>query len=166
MSMSSLVPLATVGAVTAASYAKGTWHAGKSFLDNLISAEPPCAPKRQPSVSDLADPSPQAFQDAVESLQRILQTRLLARGIDTTRSFELSCDDRGQIMIDGDHPQRAEIEDLFRNDPALTDAATRILSGAAQFRTASTAGSTLSQTADLRDISLVIQGPNVSVSQR
>ncbi len=48
-----------------------------------------------------------------------LQQRLARAGIDTSIAVDLKANVRGEVVVNGSHPQRAEIEAIFSENPEL-----------------------------------------------
>lgn len=65
-------------------------------------------------VTEQVDPS-----RALHSLVNQLRTRLVAAGVDVTQPIILKDDGRGGVIVDGDHPDRVAIEELFAADALL-----------------------------------------------
>jgi hypothetical protein len=61
---------------------------------------------------------------------RELRERLTAAGIDTSTSFELISRGDGEIVVDGHHPQRPDIEEIFSSHPSLADKFQRLVAAA------------------------------------
>jgi hypothetical protein len=60
-----------------------------------------------------------AQREAQGEVQQELDALLVRDGIDTSREIRLQVAGDGQVIVTNDHPERAEIERLFRDDPEL-----------------------------------------------
>ena len=60
-----------------------------------------------------------AADDATGQLSTVLSRKLAEAGIDPS-PFTLTQDADGTVRVKGDHPDKAKIEQLFADDPALT----------------------------------------------
>lgn len=72
-----------------------------------------------------------------------LRDRLSAAGIDLSEEIALTLGSRGEIQVDGLHPDRAAVEELLAGDTQLTSTF-RQLANALAGRTTSTAGNPIS----------------------
>jgi hypothetical protein len=73
----------------------------------------------------------------LEMVQGRLQSLFEQNGIDTSREIRLQVGASGQVIVANDHPQKAQIEKLFADDPTLRDQYVKLTSltetlGAAQ----------------------------------
>lgn len=50
-----------------------------------------------------------------------LEQRMLTYGIDTSQPIKLTMAGDGSVRVDGDHPDKERIEQMFANDPQLAD---------------------------------------------
>jgi hypothetical protein len=59
--------------------------------------------------------------DAFASVQSKLRTLFQENGIDSSQEIKLQVGSDGNVIVANDHPQKAEIEQLFKDDPSLRD---------------------------------------------
>jgi hypothetical protein len=78
----------------------------------------------------------QSLDRELRGLEERLAQRLSGLDIDADVPFELKFDGHNGLVVDGNHPQRAEIEDLVRDDPALITAFHRVAAAAVACRRA------------------------------
>lgn len=73
-----------------------------------------------------------------EALQTQLTKTLAAKftdlGIDTSQAITLTSDADGTVKVSGDHPDKAKIEKLFADTPALTEAFNALAEGSATLK--------------------------------
>jgi len=67
-------------------------------------------------------------QQAVESLQDRIATRLSQAGISPDQSFSLRMADSGELVVGRDHPEAAAIEDALAADEPLASSLVQLLS--------------------------------------
>ncbi|MFP5500968.1 MAG: hypothetical protein ACLGIN_00675 [Candidatus Sericytochromatia bacterium] len=60
-----------------------------------------------------------ARDEALAFVKSRLTTRLSEAGVDTRQPFELGIGYDGQVYVRGDHPDKARIEAIFKEDPVL-----------------------------------------------
>jgi hypothetical protein len=130
MSVSPLAASAGVALAALAAKATGTLSQSLSFLDvlHLGGASNDAAGS---DVDKVATASTQddsevsaatlrsAAETALQSFRELVGQRLAAAGIDVSRPIRLEADERGRIFVAGDHPQRAQIEQIFSDDAEL-----------------------------------------------
>jgi hypothetical protein len=112
-------------------------HALKSvqsggFLRELVSKK-----DNEPVTSKESESVPPPQFDLSSELPRFLQQlhqRLKAEGIDLSQPLVLKDDGRGGVIVDGDHPYRAEVEELVNNDVQLTSSFQAIVAAATRER--------------------------------
>lgn len=68
------------------------------------------------------------LNDAKADYRRRLSAAIADQGIDTSVPVKLQSDREGRIRVVGDHPDKARIEQLFVDDPALRNAYQRMAS--------------------------------------
>lgn len=114
MGLSSILPL--VGGVAAATAGRAAVALGQglSFAEQLV------ARPTTPALPTTATPEQPSTRQLIADLQALLQPRLAAAGIDASLPFELRLNGRGRVDEISGHPDRAYIEELFLDDPALT----------------------------------------------
>jgi hypothetical protein len=66
------------------------------------------------------------IQSTADQLRSSIQSELSKlfkdNGIDTSKEIDLQVDANGQVIVANDNPQKAQIEQLFKDDPKLRDA--------------------------------------------
>jgi hypothetical protein len=61
----------------------------------------------------------------------MVRTALAYHGVDLSIPFEISLSPHGRVVVDGEHPDRALIEDLLRDHPTFSDAFRDLATGQA-----------------------------------
>lgn len=127
MPLSTLLPIggAALGAI--ASRAISSLSQGLNFREHLSQADGAGAEDTKPATSPRSHFN---LKDAVTRFVAQLQQQLESYGVDSSQAVTLKLGPQGAIEVDGDHPERAKIEDLLRQDGDLT-AAFRELSATA-----------------------------------
>lgn len=74
------------------------------------------------------------LQEAVTGFGTELREKLAASGVDLSQKLTLKSGLHGAIEVDGDHPQRAAIEDLLNRDDQLASAFQQISAAATETR--------------------------------
>lgn len=138
MSVSPLVPVAGVALAALAAKATGALSHGLSFLDVLHLSGASNEEEAASEVDAVATASAEndgenrvaalrrAAETALQSFRELLGQRLAAAGIDVSRPIRLEAEARGPILVAGDHPERAHIEQVFADDPGLRAALIRL----------------------------------------
>jgi hypothetical protein len=70
----------------------------------------------------------QFFQEKSADLESEIRTRLSVMGIDPRQALDLDVAADGSIKVANDHPQKAEIEAMFANDPELSNRVRQVTS--------------------------------------
>ena len=115
-------PLLPIGAAALGSFALktvGQLNPGE-FLRELWNGnnhEP--AAEIQPSDSGSATRKTTDLTLAIPSLVEHLRTRLQSAGVQLSQPITLKEDGWGGVVVDGDHPDRLAIEELFASDQEL-----------------------------------------------
>jgi hypothetical protein len=141
MALSPLLPAAAAAVAPFALKAVRKLSEGLSFADVLRrggedrSASSAATEGRQAAPQDLLDiglanPGRAArlesvrreTQEAMERFRRSLEQRLVEAGIDPSHPIQLQADGRGGVIVGGEHPQRAFIEQVFAEHPELARA--------------------------------------------
>jgi hypothetical protein len=120
MSLFGLSSLAPAGLGAIAGQAAGRLVDGFSFAESLLRPED-ASPEETKSVP--VEPTEQAtseFQEALHDFRQRLQLRLAAQGVDLGRPITLRGDGFGGVEVEGDHPDRARIEQILAGDAELT----------------------------------------------
>jgi hypothetical protein len=82
------------------------------------------------NLSSLLSPSSDAatldsFQKAADRLRADIQAKLSElfkeKGIDTSKEIDLQMGSDGQVIVANDNPQKAQIEQLFKDNPSLRE---------------------------------------------
>lgn len=104
----------------AESLAQGSPTGGASLFDFLdISAEGQAAADALPPVFDPNHAPPPLNQDEINAVGQRIQAALAKSGIESADEVRLEIDAVGHARVVGDHPQKAEIEQLFVDHPEL-----------------------------------------------
>ncbi|MBA4016881.1 MAG: hypothetical protein C0483_06820 [Pirellula sp.] len=61
------------------------------------------------------------YEQKLAGLESRLQVKFTKAGIETSPPFQLQTDAEGKVRVAGDHPQKAQIEQLFVDEPSLRD---------------------------------------------
>ena len=61
------------------------------------------------------------YDQKLAGLESRLQVVFAKAGIETAPPFQLQTDSEGRVRVAGDHPQKAQIEQLFVDSPSLRD---------------------------------------------
>ena len=61
------------------------------------------------------------YDQKLAGLESRLQVEFAKAGIETSPPFQLQTDTEGKVRVAGDHPQKAQIEQLFADNPDLRD---------------------------------------------
>lgn len=61
------------------------------------------------------------YEQKLAGLESRLQVVFAKAGIETSPPFQLQTDSEGRVRVAGDHPQKAQIEQLFVDSPSLRD---------------------------------------------
>lgn len=83
-------------------------------------ADQPVATLRN-SLAQLELPTLENQQRAQRVVQAKLDRLFSANGIDTSQEIRLQVAGDGQVIVANQHPQKAQIEEFFRQDPGLRD---------------------------------------------
>jgi hypothetical protein len=137
----------TQGITQAQSLAQGSPTGGASLFDYLdISDEGQAAADALPQTTFDPNHAPGILTpDEINAVGQKIQKALAKSGIDSAGEVKLEIDATGHARVIGDHPQKAEIEQLFvdhpelRNDLAHASAslsANRAFAEAVEFQTA------------------------------
>lgn len=70
------------------------------------------------TVDDMQASADQAFASVQSKLRKLFQEK----GIDSSQEIKLQVGSDGSVIVANDHPQKTEIEQLFKDDPSLRDA--------------------------------------------
>lgn len=99
-------------------------------------AAPPAASMKQKGLPPLfkyaddgmitGDEMRMELNDAKADYRRRLSAAIADRGIDTSVPLRLQTDTAGHVRVVGDHPDKARVEALFAEDPALRNAFQRM----------------------------------------
>lgn len=61
------------------------------------------------------------YEQKLAGLESRLEVAMAKAGIDKSTPFQLQTDAEGMVRVAGDHPQKAQIEQLFIDSPSLRD---------------------------------------------
>jgi hypothetical protein len=62
-----------------------------------------------------------SLEQSEADLQSNIQNLFAKNGIDTSKKVDLQIGSDGQVIVANDHPQKAQIEQLFKDNPKLRD---------------------------------------------
>jgi hypothetical protein len=114
MAIPSLLPIGGAALGVLASRAISGLSQGLSFQS--LMAEP----KKDPSTTSVIETQPILnLDEALPKFTRRLYERLHAEGVDLSQPFSLKYTASGSVVLDGDHPDRATIEDILSQDHQL-----------------------------------------------
>ncbi len=128
MSLSHLLPLAAPAIGSLASDTVETIADGLSFAQVLLQPrakadEQVATDTKFVSVND-SDAALRSVRGTTEEVLKHFREAILGKlkeaGIDTSHPIRLRGDGQGGVIVDGDHPQRAAIEQIIREDTSLT----------------------------------------------
>ena len=60
------------------------------------------------------------FEKELHDFRRVVRDQMRQVGIDTSTPIQLAGDKEGRIVVQGNHPQKAEIEAFFKDRPSLS----------------------------------------------
>ena len=131
MSIPSLLPIGGAALGVLASRAIGELSQGLSFRQLLMAPQHDSASNngeidREKAQSNLNEQLPQ--------FARRLHDRLKSAGISISHPFTLRNDGFGSLVVDGDHPDRAAIEEIFSRDRELAEEFQAIAAAATEWR--------------------------------
>jgi hypothetical protein len=112
--------------------------AGLSFPGELAKSHSAAEERAETPVTEL--PTTIDLEELIPKFAAGLRDRLRGAGIDPAIPFTLKEDGNGGLLVDGDHPHRAAIEDLLAQDSELLSQFQEIAREANQRRNASPAG--------------------------
>lgn len=93
--------------------------AQQGSLGELLAAELFPGVPRQPNGSIRLDDLRQYYADQQESLESRIRSLLNDEGIDVPPEIRLQVGVDGSVVVASDHPDRQQIEELFRENPRL-----------------------------------------------
>jgi hypothetical protein len=97
---------------------EGEAAANSGMLDLLTSALFPWMPKGSNGAIRLGDMEKYCSEQSAKLNTRIKEAFKEA-GIDTSKQIRLQTGSDGSVVVANEHPQRAEIEQIFKDDPEL-----------------------------------------------
>lgn len=98
--------------------------AGQKVADTLGGSSSPLGGSLLATLFDStnAEGIQASADNAFATVQAELRTLFREQEIDTSRELKLQVGHDGSVIVANNHPQKAEIEQLFKNDPTLRDA--------------------------------------------
>jgi len=120
MSLFGLTSLAPAGLGAIAGQAAGRLVDGFSFAESLLRPEHALQEETKSAAVDPTEQATSEFQEVLHNFRQRLQARLAAQGVDLGRPITLQADGFGGVKVEGDHPDRALIEQILASDAELT----------------------------------------------
>jgi hypothetical protein len=103
-----------------------------SFRSHLFEGEAKQAAEHSSGSADILVSS--NLDKALPHLVSDLRERFRAAGVDLSEPIQLKEDGHGGVVVNGDHPDRSLIEDIFAGDSKLTDDFQQVAAAAVQQR--------------------------------